>query len=68
MSEGHIKWYNEKKGYGYIETDEHSDIFFSKCNIEDFGFWIPLSSERVSFDILETRRGKQADRVKPSVK
>jgi CspA family cold shock protein len=67
MSEGHIKWYNEKKGYGIIQTDEQSDIFFSKCNIENHGFWKPLNSERVSFDILETRRGKQADRVKPGV-
>ena len=67
MSEGRIKWYNDKKGYGFIETDEQSDIFFSKCNIENHGFWKPLKSERVSFNVLETSIGKQADRVKPSV-
>ena len=66
MIEGHIKWYNEKKGYGFIETDEQNDIFFSKCNIENHDFWRPQISDRVSFKILDTRKGKQADRVKPS--
>lgn len=67
MSEGHIKWYNEKKGYGFIETDEQSEIFFSKCNIQNHHIWQPQNSERVSFDLLETKIGRQADRVKPSV-
>ena len=53
MAVGHVKWYSERKGCGYIETDEQSDIFFSKCNIENHDFWRPLISDRVSFEILD---------------
>ena len=63
MIEGHIKWYNEKKGYGFIETDEHGDIFFHNSNIESHGFFGLQKSDPVSFEIIDTRRGKQADRV-----
>lgn len=66
MTEGHIKWYNEKKGYGFIETDKLSDLFFSKCNLANYGFWRPQILDRVSFEILHTRNGMQADKIKPS--
>ena len=64
MIEGRIKWYNEKKGYGFIETDEHGDIFFHNSSIESHGFFGLQKSDRVSFEIIDTRRGKQAGRVK----
>jgi cold shock CspA family protein len=66
MPTGHVKWYSEKKGCGYIELDKKSDLFFSKCNIENDELWKPRISEYVSFEILETATGKQADSVKPS--
>ncbi len=64
MSEGRIKWYNEKKGYGFIESEEVGDIFVHKSGIEDHGFFTLRSDDRVSFEVKDTQRGKQATRVK----
>jgi CspA family cold shock protein len=35
MAEGIIKWYSEKKGYGFIETDSENDLFVHKSGIKD---------------------------------
>jgi CspA family cold shock protein len=64
MAEGRIKWYNEKKGYGFIESDEDGDIFVHSTGIEDHGFFTLRADDRITFDIKETQRGKQAIRVK----
>ena len=64
MAEGRIKWYNEKKGYGFIESDEVGDIFVHKSGIEDHGFFTLRSDDRVYFEVKETQRGKQAFKVK----
>jgi CspA family cold shock protein len=64
MAEGRIKWYNEKKGYGFIESDEEGDIFVHKSGIVDHGFFTLRSDDRVYFEVKETQRGKQAFKVK----
>ena len=64
MSEGRIKWYNEKKGYGFIESDEDGDIFVHSSGIEDHGFFTLRTDDRVSFETKETQRGRQAIKVK----
>jgi len=64
MAEGRIKWYNEKKGYGFIESEEVGDIFVHKSGIEDHGFFTLRADDRVSFEVKETQRGKQAFKVK----
>jgi CspA family cold shock protein len=64
MAEGRIKWYNEKKGYGFIESDEEGDIFVHSSGIVDHGFFTLRSDDRVSFGTKETQRGKQAVKVK----
>ena len=64
MAEGRIKWYNEKKGYGFIETDEDVDIFVHSSGIDDHGFFTLRADDRVSFETKETQRGKQAFKVK----
>jgi len=64
MAEGQIKWYSEKKGYGFIETDTENDIFVHSTGIKDHGFFVLQKLDRVSFDIRETPRGKQAVNVR----
>ncbi len=64
MAEGRIKWYSEKKGYGFIETDNEDDIFVHSSGIKDHGFFVLQKLDRVSFEIKETSRGRQAVNVR----
>jgi len=65
MPEGRVKWYSEKKGYGFIETDEDSEIFLHSSGIESHGHFGLQKSDRVTFEIKTTPRGPQAIKVKP---
>lgn len=62
--EGRVKWFNDKKGFGFIETETHGDIFVHFSNIEEDGFRSLQESERVSFEVEETSKGSQAVKVK----
>jgi len=64
MKEGIVKWYNEKKGYGFIENDNDGEFFMHSSNIKDHGFFVLQKSDRVTFDIKETPQGKQAVNVR----
>jgi len=63
--EGRIKWYNEKKKYGFITTEEHGDIFVYHKNIREFGHFGFQEDDLVSFDLKSTPQGKQAVNVRP---
>lgn len=64
MREGTVKWYSEKKRYGFIESQGMEDLFFHASNIADHGYFGLRKADRVSFEIRETRRGRQAFDVK----
>jgi CspA family cold shock protein len=64
MLEGKVKWYNKKKQYGFIESQGIEDIFFHGSNIADHGFFGLAKADRVSFEIRQTERGRQAFQVK----
>lgn len=66
MAEGIIKWYNEKKGYGFIETDSDGEIFFHRSGIEAYGHFGLQKLDQVTFELKNTPRGPQAVRVKPA--
>jgi CspA family cold shock protein len=65
MTEGRVKWFNVKKGYGLIETEDGSDVFVHYTGIEGTGFRKLNESERVSFEIEASPKGPQAVNVKP---
>jgi cold shock protein len=51
MAEGRVKWFNNKKGYGFIETDSGSDVFVHYSAIEGGGFKSLAEQELVSFEV-----------------
>lgn len=64
MAEGRVKWFNEKKGYGFIESNEHGDVFVHYSAIEGSGFRSLSDGQDVTFDVQEGNKGLQAVNVK----
>jgi len=62
--EGRVKWFNEKKGYGFIETEEHGDVFVHYSNIDGSGFRTLNELERVTLEVQDSPKGPQAINVK----
>jgi len=63
MSEGVVKWFNEKKGYGFIEREDGPDVFVHYSAISGGGFRNLNEGDRVSFDIEEDESGPAAVNV-----
>jgi CspA family cold shock protein len=63
MPEGKVKWFNDAKGYGFIEQDGGGDIFVHHTAIQAVGFKSLTEGERVSFDVKVGQKGPAADRV-----
>ena len=61
--EGRVKWFNDKKGFGFIETDDQGDVFVHYSNIQGNGFRTLKELERVSFEVEDTAKGPQAVNV-----
>jgi CspA family cold shock protein len=64
VEEGTVKWFNEKKGFGFIVHDDGRDIFVHYSSIDMPGFKKLMEGDRVSFEIKEGDRGPQAASVK----
>ncbi len=63
MAEGVVKWFNEKKGYGFISMEDGKDIFVHYSSIDTAGFKTLTEGDKVSFDIEESNRGPVAKNV-----
>ena len=64
MSEtGTVKWFDTKKGYGFIEREEGDDVFVHFSAIQEDGFKSLEDGEEVEFEIVEGDRGLQAENV-----
>jgi CspA family cold shock protein len=63
MAEGTVKWFSEKKGYGFIEQDDGDDIFVHHTGINGTGFKTLNEGQRVRFEIEESSRGPKAKNV-----
>lgn len=63
MAEGTVKWFSEKKGYGFIEQENGQDLFVHFSSINSSGFKTLNDGERVTFEIEESDRGPVAKNV-----
>ncbi len=64
MTSGIVKWFNDKKRYGFIENDEGGDVFVHHSDIIEVGFKSLADGDRVTFDIEQGYRGSKATNVK----
>lgn len=64
MLKGKVKWFNEKKGYGFITGDDGKDIFVHYSGIDGEGFKILLKNQDVQFELREGPKGPQASNVR----
>jgi CspA family cold shock protein len=63
MAEGTVKWFSERKGYGFIEQDDGGDIFVHHSSINMPGFKTLNEGDRVSFEVGEGTKGPAAQNV-----
>jgi CspA family cold shock protein len=64
LASGTVKWFNDRKGYGFINEEQGRDIFVHFSSIEMPGFKTLAEGERVLFEIEESDRGPEAKNVK----
>ncbi|HAE15340.1 MAG: cold-shock protein [Solobacterium sp.] len=63
MATGKVKWFNAEKGYGFITSDDGTDIFVHFTAIQGEGFKTLDENQRVTFDVTQSDRGPQASNV-----
>ena len=63
---GNVKWFNNDKGYGFIDYAQNEDIFVHYSAIRQDGYKTLSEGQRVVFDLIETPKGLQAINVKAS--
>jgi CspA family cold shock protein len=63
VSEGAVKWFNEKKGYGFIQQENGQDLFVHYTAIQTEGFKTLTEGQRVRFEVEETPKGPKAKNV-----
>ena len=63
MSDGKVKWFNPRKGYGFIATTDGRDIFVHYSSISGDGYKTLNEGDPVTFDVVEGDKGLRAENV-----
>ena len=66
MAKGKVKWFNESKGFGFIEQEDGTDVFVHYSEIKSEGFKTLQENQEVEFDVTEGPKGLQAQNVRPA--
>ncbi|MBW2183630.1 MAG: cold-shock protein [Deltaproteobacteria bacterium] len=64
MVKGTVKWFNDKKGYGFLSREDGEDVFVHYSAIEKGGFKTLKEGQNVEFEIQDGPKGPQAVNVK----
>ena len=66
MATGTVKWFNDAKGFGFITPDEGGeDLFAHFSSVQTQGFKTLTDGQKVSFDVVQGPKGKQASNIHP---
>lgn len=68
MTGGNVKWFDSKKGYGFINGPEGQDVFVHYSSIDGDGFRSLREGEHVEYELIETAKGLAANHVRADQK
>lgn len=63
MATGRVKWFNDAKGFGFIESNDGADVFVHYSAIRSDGYKSLAEGQDVEFDLYESQKGLQAQNV-----
>jgi len=63
MPTGHVKWFNDRKGFGFIGQESGDDVFVHHSTIQMEGFKTLYEGDAVEFELIEDSKGLKADKV-----
>jgi len=64
MAKGTVKWFNEKKGFGFVSKDDGTDLFVHHTGIAGDGFKTLFEGDNVEFEVEKSDKGPRAIQVK----
>jgi len=63
MANGTVKWFNDKKGFGFISQDNGVDVFVHQTSIQGDGFRTLAEGDKVEFEVIKDQKGYKASKV-----